>query len=120
MLYAIFYWQARDSSEKNGAFKAVWCQLHQVSLRYNKECKKDFLLPPRLRTESKVAFLGNESCPSKLQQDVLKTFESIEESVGLVVVDEEIPCDQTGYSLSIVIRLNNNQGEIAVEIDALQ
>jgi len=91
-------------------------QLHQVILWYNEECKKDFLLSPKLRKESKLAFIAAESCPSKLQKDVRKSFESLER-LGLVVVDEEANCDQTGYSLDIVIGMKNSQKEMAVEID---
>eukprot|EP00548_Thalassiothrix_antarctica_P016315 CAMPEP_0194197022 /NCGR_PEP_ID=MMETSP0154-20130528/76982_1 /TAXON_ID=1049557 /ORGANISM="Thalassiothrix antarctica, Strain L6-D1" /LENGTH=300 /DNA_ID=CAMNT_0038921663 /DNA_START=147 /DNA_END=1046 /DNA_ORIENTATION=+ len=92
------------------------CQLHQVSLWYNKECKKDSLLPAKLRKESKLAFIANESSPSNLQKDVLRIFESLD-SLGLVVVDEEANCNQTGYSLDFVIGTKNNQKDLAVEID---
>jgi len=91
-------------------------ELHQVSLWYNEEHEKISLLPPKLREESKLAFIACESRPSNLQKDVLKTFESLE-SLGLAIVGEEIHCNQTGYSLDIVIRMENSKKEIAVEID---
>mmetsp|Transcript_37940 Transcript_37940/g.41950 ORF Transcript_37940/g.41950 Transcript_37940/m.41950 type:complete len:227 (-) Transcript_37940:11-691(-) len=90
-------------------------QLHQVLLWYE-ENEKNPLLPPKLRKEIKLAFIANEGRPSELQKDILKTFESLE-SLGIVVVDKEIHCNQTGYSLDIVIGIKNSQKEMVVEID---
>jgi len=107
---------AYDEDDYRKLSKEELSQLHQVSLWYNKECKKDSLLPAKLRKESKLAFIANESSPSNLQKDVLRIFESLD-SLGLVVVDEEANCNQTGYSLDFVIGTKNNQKDLAVEID---
>jgi len=78
--------QGNNEDDYRNIFTEGLHQLHQVLL-WCKEHEKDSLLPPKLRKESKLSFITIESCPSKLQKDILKVFELLE-SLGIVVVDE--------------------------------
>jgi len=107
------YYQKGDEFFKLS--REAMSQLHQASLWYSDEHKKESLLPQKLREECLSNFSSNENIPSKLQHDVVETFQSLN-YLGLTVMEEESRCTRTGYSIDVLIGVGNSSS-IAVEID---
>jgi len=91
-------------------------QLHQASMWYSEEhhCKES-LLPKELRDLCFNHFSSSENLPSKLQRDVVQTFKSLPSYLGVSIIEEESRCERTGYSIDVLISINQQQ--LAVEID---
>merc|ERR1740124_790807 len=98
------------NSNKIALVKESKYQIHQALLCYTCEHGQTSLLPKALIKDCLMAFASQQTNPSKLQKDVVATFQSLG-----YVVNEEVLCTKTGYSIDAVIILKNS--EIAVEVD---
>jgi len=91
-------------------------QLHQASMWYSEEHQcNESLLPIQLREECFTNFSKNQNIPSKLQRDIVESFKSMPPYLGISVIEEESRCERTGYSIDVLISIQQQQ--LAVEID---